>query len=118
VKFLAASTLIRGTFGENEDTFLAQVLIAHGAESKLIRLIDAYANEAPPLSVAALRSESGTLMRIERDPRCDRLYGELPLRAAPGDSLAILPTKLSYLPHLELQLPPESILPCYRTVRP
>lgn len=117
VRFLATSTLIRGTFGQNEDTYLAQVFNARGEESYLIRLVDAYPNEAPPLSVAMLTSDSGTLLRIQRDLRCDRLYGEMPLRTAPGDPMALLLERLSYQPRMEHVPQPESLLPCYRAVR-
>ena len=54
IRFLAASTLIRETWGQNEDAYLAQVLAAHGGESYLIRLVDTYPNEAPPLSRTAI----------------------------------------------------------------
>ena len=116
VRFLATSTLIRGTFGQNEDTYLAQVFTRRGDESYLIRLIDAYPNEAPPLSFAALTSDVGTLLRILRDQQCDRAYGEMLLRTAPGDPMAILPERLGYRPPMKRTPAPETILPCYRTV--
>ena len=117
VRFLATSTLVRGTFGQNEDTYLAQVFTARGDESYLIRLVDAYPNEAPPLSVATLTSDSGAHLRIQRDPQCDRSYEEMPLRAAPGDLLALLPEKLTYRPPLDKTLDLPRLLPWYRTAR-
>ena len=117
VRFLATSTLIRGTFGQNEDTYLAQVFTARGDESYLIRLVDAYPNETPSLPKATLTSDSGTLLRIQRDPQCDRLYGEMLLRTAPGDPMAILHERLSYRPQMERAPEPTSNLPCYRTER-
>lgn len=117
VRFVATSTLIRGTWGQNEDTYLAQVLTAHGEEPYLIRLVDAYPNEAPPLSVAKLTSDSGTLLRVQRDPQCDRLYGEILLRTAPGDPMGILLEPLGYRPPMKSAVNSETMIPCYRTVR-
>lgn len=117
VRFLATSTLIRGTFGQNEDTYLAQVFTARGNESHLIRLVDAYPNETPPLPLATLTSDSGTRLRIQRDPQCDRLYGEMLLRTAPGDPMAILLERLEYHPQLSWTPQPGTNVPCYRTVR-
>jgi hypothetical protein len=117
VKFLATSTLIRGTFGPNEDTYLAEVLTTHGEESHLIRLVDAYPNEAPPLSVAALTSDNGTFIWIQREPQCDRLFGETLLRTAPGDPMAIVPIPLEFQPQLERAPSSSARLPCYRIAR-
>lgn len=117
VRFLATSTLIRGTWGQNEDTYLAQMILPRQNEAVLVRLVDAYPNETPPLSRAVLISDSGTVLRVQRDEGCDRRFGEFPLRTAPGDPMAILLEPLSYRPHLDHSPQPESLLPCYRTVR-
>lgn len=116
-RFLATSTLIRGTWGENEDTYLAQLVLPRQNEAVLVRLVDTYPNEAPPLSYSTLTSNSGTLLRVKRDRGCDRPFGEILLRAAPGDLIAILPERLSYRPPLEYTPANETIVPCYRTVR-
>ncbi|MGB7265654.1 MAG: hypothetical protein WBC92_09085 [Terracidiphilus sp.] len=116
-RFLATSTLIRGTWGENEDTYLAQLVLPEQNEAVLVRLVDTYPNEAPPLSYSTLTSDSGTLLRVKRDRECDRPFGEILLRAAPGDLIAILPERLDYRPPLEYTPGNATIVPCYRTVR-
>ena len=45
VRFLATSTLVRGTWGWNEDTYLAELRFTAGGEPLLVRLVDAYPNE-------------------------------------------------------------------------
>lgn len=117
VRFLATSTLIRGTWGQNEDTYLAQLDFRRNDEKVLVRLMDAYPNETPPLSMDALKSDAGTVLRVLRDRQCDRPYGEMPLRTAPGDPMAILLEPLRYRPHLDAIPEPSAILLCYRTVR-
>jgi hypothetical protein len=117
VRFLASSTLIRGTWGLNEDTYLAELHVRQDNESILIRLVDEYPNEAPPLSKAVLTSESGTTLRVRRDSQCDSAYSRMLLRASPGDLMAILPVKLEYQPILPERIEPNSVLRCYRTIR-
>jgi hypothetical protein len=117
VRFLASSTLVRGTWGMNEDTYLAELRLRQDSEEILVRLIDEYPNEAPPLSETALTSESGTILRVQRDSRCDSGYGQMLLRAAPGDLMAILPLKLEYQPLLPERIEQNSVLRCYRTIR-
>lgn len=117
VRFLATSTLIRGTFGQNEDTYLAQLLLPKANEAVLIRLIDAYANETPSISRTVLTSDAGTLLRVGRDAACDRPFGEILLRTVPGDPMALLPGQLSYRPSLQITPPHGMILPCYRVMR-
>lgn len=117
VRFLATGTIVRFTGAWNEDTYLAELQFAVGDEWILARLIDSYPNEAPPLSRGVLTSSSGTGIKVRRDTECDSPYGQMILRTAPGDPLAILPERLGYQP--QRQKPPEAdaILPCYRTVR-
>jgi hypothetical protein len=86
-------------------------------ESVLVRLIDAYPNEAPPLPFATLTSESGTLLFVKRDVQCDRPFGELLLRTAPGDAMAILPERLGYQPQMIGTPNSDNVVPCYRTLR-
>lgn len=114
---MATGTLVRGTWGQNEDTYLAELSLSHDTESVLVRLIDTYPNEAPPLSREALMSPSGTVLRVSRDPQCDSLYGEMLLRTAPGDPMAILLERLEYQPQLSWTPQPSTNVPCYRTVR-
>lgn len=117
VRFLANSTLIRSTWAQNEDTYLAQVEFRRDDEKILVRLVDAYPNETVPLSIDMLTADAGTVLRVVRDRRCDRPYGEMSLRTAPGDTMAILLQPLHYRPHLNATPAPDAILPCYRTVR-
>lgn len=117
VRFVAASTLLRSTVGWNKDSYLAEVNFRENTEQLLVRLIDAYPPFAPPLSRRALTAPSGTALRIRRDPVCDIRYGEMLLRAAPGDLLAVTPFRLSYRPPLHPPPASGAILPCYRTVR-
>jgi len=117
VRFLATSTLVRGTFGPNEDTYLAEMTLAKNSESILIRLVDAYPNETPPISRADLTASSGVTLRVRRDFECDRPYDQMITRAAPGDPLAILPERLEYRPQIGSTPQPATRLPCYRTVR-
>jgi len=114
VRFLATGTIIRGNFGTNQDTYLAELT---DGDNLLIRLVDEYPNEYAPLSAEVLTLVSGTSMRVIRDTKCDRPYEQMLLRAAPGDPLAILLARLVYQPKLEVIPAPESTLPCYRVIR-
>ncbi|MGH9607447.1 MAG: hypothetical protein ACRD3N_17295 [Terracidiphilus sp.] len=117
VRFLATGTLVRGTWGENEDTYLAQLLLPKQNEAVLVRLVDAYPNEWPPLAREVLTSDSGAVLAVRRDADCDRPFGEMLLRTAPGDPMAILPERLVYQPQMDRVPEAHTILPCYRTVR-
>lgn len=117
VRFLATSTLLRATRGPNEDTYLAELSLSPGGESALVRLVDDYPSEFPPLSREVLVSRSGTLLRVKREVGCDLPYAQLVLRSAPGDPIAMLPGKLDYKPHLGQTPGPKAILPCFRTIR-
>jgi hypothetical protein len=117
VRFLASGTLVRGTWGLNEDTYLAEMHLRPGNESTLVRLIDDYPNEVPPISAVVLTSELGTILRVRRDSQCDSAYSQMLLRARPGDLTAILPVKLEYQPVLPERIEPNSVLRCYRTIR-
>lgn len=117
VRFLATSTLVRFIGAWNEDTYLAELQFAPGESPLLVRLIDAYPNEAPPLSRTILTSVSGATFKVRRDTECDSPYGQMILRTAPGDPLAVLPERLGYQPQLQKAPKADAILPCYRTVR-
>ena len=119
VRFLATGTLIRGTWGPNEDTYLVEV--AEGTSQlvtyRLVTLIDEYANKAPPLSTEVLTSPTGLNLRLRRDSQCDRPYSQLVFRAAPGDLIALIRGKLAYAPKLNKVPQPGEVVPCYRVVR-
>jgi hypothetical protein len=116
VQFLASSTLVRGTWGLNEDTYFADLHLRPDSEPILVRLIDEYPNEAPPLSTVILSSRSGAMLRVQCDSQCDSPYSRMLLRTAPGDLVAILPARLEYQPLLPERAEPSSVLHCYRTM--
>jgi hypothetical protein len=117
IHFLATSTVIRGTWGTNEDVYLAELRLSSNGESTLVRLIDEYSSDFPPLSTKALTSPAGTVLRVRRDVQCDVPYGAMLLRTAAGDPTAILSDRLGYDPKLSSVPASHMILRCYRTVR-
>lgn len=117
VRFVATSTLLRGAWGYNEDTYLAQIVLRKESEAVLVRLIDFYTSGWPPLSHETLTAEAGTTLAVERDQTCDSSFGEILLRTAPGDPMAILPEPLSYTPIMARTPDSATVLPCYRVLR-
>jgi len=117
VHFLATSTLIRGSWGQNQDTYLAQLYLPKRKDALLMRLKDTYPNEWAPLAREVLKSDTSTALFVQRDAECDRPFGEIVLRTAPGDPMALLPERLGYQPMLERIPTPGTILPCYQVVR-
>jgi hypothetical protein len=117
VHFLATSTFLRSTFGQNEDTYLAELRFPKQNEAVLVRMVDTYPNYGLPLSRAVVTSSIGAVLLVKRDEECDRPFGEILLRTAPGDPMATLPERLAYRPHLDQTPAPEAILPCYRVLR-
>lgn len=117
IHFMAESTFLRGTWGQNEDTYLAELQFPRSGESFLVRLVDRYPNEFPSISHEALTSENGVVMPVLRDRECDAVFGEFLSRAAPGDLMAILPVRLSYRPLLTRTPLSDENLPCYRVSR-
>jgi len=78
----------------------------------MMLLIDEYPNESPPLSREALTSSSGTVLRVRRDLQCDRPFGQLVLRTAPGDRMALFRKRLIYAPNLDKVPEAGTIVPC------
>lgn len=117
VTFAAEGTMIRGTWGLNEDNYLVSLSFTDVEQSTIARLIDTYPNEWAAISLDALTAQNGTVLRVIRDSHCDVEFRNMPLRAAPGDLMAILPLKLKFRPQLRNELAPETKLPCYRYVR-
>jgi hypothetical protein len=117
VHFLATSTVLRGSWGFNQDVFLVELRFAAHGEPVLARLIDEYPSLFPPLTAEVLSSPSETVFRVRRDAQCDLPYRKVLLRTAPGDPMAILPERLSYQPKLEKTPQPDEVLPCYRTAK-
>ncbi len=117
VRFLATSTILRGTWGSNEDTYLAELHLSAKSEPVIVRLIDEYPNAFPPLSAAVLTSRSETVLRVQRDSQCDLPYGAMLLRTAPGDPMAIVHERIGYQPKMDKRPEPSAVLPCYHTVR-
>lgn len=116
VRFLATSTLYRTTWGMNEDIYLVDLTFPKSGQPALARLINEYSNWAPPIPASVLKSDDGVLFNLIRDPGCDIPYGEMVLRTAPGDPLAIVRERLVYHPRLKKMPEPGEVLPCYRTV--
>jgi hypothetical protein len=114
--FLATSTCIRGTWGTNEDIYLAEITV-NGRDKTLVRLIDEYPDLQPPMSHESLTSSTGTEIWIKRDSECDIAYANMKLRTAPGDPMVILHERLKYQPQMDNAPAPDTNLPCYRTVR-
>jgi hypothetical protein len=117
VHFLAAETLIRGTWGTNQDKYLAEFLPAKNNPSGLLQIIDEYPQWDLPVSNKSLIAHEGSFLRLLRDTTCDVSYAELHLRAAPGDRLALLPMHLTYHPDLSSSVNSEDLVPCYHIVR-
>lgn len=117
VRFLATSTVVRGTWGYNQDVFLAELRPARNGELQLVRLIDEYPNFNSPLSVEVLKSKSGTVLKVRRDSQCDLPFGQMQLRTAPGDPMAILNERLGYQPQMDRTPEAGTPVPCYRMVR-
>jgi hypothetical protein len=117
VHFWATSTFIRGSWGMNEDIYLAELRSPKQSESVLVRLIDTYPNTWSPLTHKILTSAAGTVLAVWRDTECDRPFGEILLRTAPGDLMAILPERLGYKPPLDQMPAATTVLPCYRVLR-
>jgi hypothetical protein len=117
VRFLATSTIVRGSWAYNQDTYLAEFIPSSGDEQVLVRLVDEYFNAAPPISHEALTSSTGTILRVRRDSQCDLPYTDILLRTKPEDPMAILPERLGYEPKLDSTPDPSTVIPCYRTVR-
>jgi len=117
-RFLATSTFIRGTWGTNQDTYLAEIIPHTGDKPLLVRLIDEYLTFQLPLSGDNLTSTTGATLRIIRDVRCDIPYSQMQLRTTPGDPMAILQERLGYLPQLSRTPAPDEVLSCYRIFRP
>jgi hypothetical protein len=117
VHFLADGALLRGSWGFNQDIYLAELIGKKEPGRQLVRIVDEYSPDAPPLSHEVLVDEQGTGFRVQRDESCDVAYGTMHMRAAPGDPMAMLPGRLSYEPKLD-QIPSvDAALPCYRIVR-
>ena len=117
VKFVAASWFLRGTWGMNEDKYLVEMHLGRTGPSFLAHLVDKYPNDSAPIGSEELRSEVGTSFRVSRDASCDIQFGQLTLRTAPDDPMAILLEPLGYQPILKQRPEAAAILPCYRVSR-
>jgi len=118
IHFLATGTLLHGTWGLNQDIYLAELISKTGGSDQLIRIVDEYPQFAPPLPRPALIADNGTVLRIKRDDSCNVSYGSMHLRTAPGEPMAILYEHLVYQPPLRRTPELQELLPCYRIVRP
>jgi len=116
IHFLATSTSVRSSFGESEDVYLVELTMQSG-EPFPARLIDRYPPYETGFTEGLLTSGSDVTGKVRRDNTCDIAFGEMPLRTAPGNPLAVLPEKLGYTPRLSRPIPSGEVLPCYRIVR-
>ena len=116
IHFLATSTSVQSSFGESEDVYLVE-LTMQGGEPFPARLIDGYPPYETGFTEGLLTSGSDVTGKVRRDNTCDIAFGEMPLRTAPGNPLAVLPEKLGYTPRLSRPIPSGEVLPCYRIVR-
>jgi hypothetical protein len=117
VHFLATGMLLRGSWGFNQDVYLAELIGKKDSGRQLVRIVDEYSPDAPPLSREVLADEQGTGLRVQRDESCDIVFGAMHMRAAPGDPMAILPERLEYKPKLLGELDQQATLPCFRIWR-
>jgi len=116
--FVATSTSVHNSYSGSEDVFLAEAQIGKNTVPPvLVKLVDHYPPSRAPMSQLILTSAAGTWLHLKRDPRCDVSFSAMPLRAAPGDPIAIIPEPLVFQPRLPLPAPENLILPCYRVVR-
>jgi hypothetical protein len=119
VRFAATSTSVHTGEGRNQDVYLIQLTPRiPGGQTGLARLVDEYPSFRAVLSRRVLIAGSGSTLRLIRDESCDRAFSDMPLRTAPGNPTAILPEKLGYRPDLDSTIAPDTLLPCYRLVRP
>lgn len=114
MRFLANGLCIHGTWGQNRDTYLAEMILKKNDTPQLVRIMNEYSPWGPSISHVVLTSNQGATLYVERDEQCDLSYGQMHLRSAPGDPIAALPGVMTY--HLQLAKEPtsETILPCYR----
>jgi hypothetical protein len=117
VHFLATSTSVHSGLGTSQDAYLVEVTARGMEEPIFARLVDEFPPYQLMLPAEALESPEGVTLKVTRDQTCDRSFGLMPLRAAPGDPMAILPERLGFQPVLPRAIRSEEVLPCYRIVR-
>lgn len=119
VRFLATSTRVHSADAPNQDVYLIELTATKAGERQTIAsLVDEYPPWQAALTVRVLTAQAGVVLRLSRDTDCDIPLAQMPLRAAPGDPMAILPERLGYEPKLPFAIQPDIPLPCYRLVRP
>jgi hypothetical protein len=117
VHFLATSTSVRGSWFQSQDVFLVGMLRSDTDTPSLARLIDQYPAYRRPLSTNILSGDGSVFLHLRRDPACDIAFAAMPLRAAAGDPMAILPERLDFNPKLPRSINAAEILPCYRILK-
>jgi len=117
VHFLATSTSVRGSWFESQDVYLVGMLRSDTDTPSLARLIDQYPAYRRPLSTNILSGDGSVFLHLRRDPACDIAFAAMPLRAAAGDPMAILPERLDFNPKLPRSINAAEILPCYRVLK-
>ena len=117
VHFLATATLLRGTWGMNQDIYLVELVPKKADFPKLVRIVDEYPEFTRPLSHDVLTDQVGDVLRRVREDSCDIVYAGMHLRTAPGDPMALLHERLGYQLNLQKTPDPDELLSCYRIVR-
>lgn len=117
IRFVASSTFVRGTWGLNEDTYLVELRNSRSGSAFLALLIDTYPNEAPPIPYDVVTANKETAIRVRRNTKCDRQFGDIQLRSAPGDRSTLLPEKLIYKLQISIEPARDAIIPCFYTLR-
>lgn len=117
VRFLAEETLVRGTWGINQDKYLAEFIPSGNCPSGILQIVDEYSEWDFPISFSDLSNKNGIKLRLQRDMSCDVMFSNLNLRAAPGDPEAILAVTMTYKPNNLKDISQNQTVPCYHIVR-
>ncbi len=116
VRFVAQSMSFRTTWAYSEDVYLVEIHPSKNGQPYYGKLLDAYQGLGRPLPLQMVTSKSPITMKIARDSSCDVRYGNMLIRSAPGDPVALLPGKFTYESSETKSIPKDTMIPCYRTV--
>ena len=117
VRFVATSTVVHRTWSGNQDIYLVELKKESHGTPFLAKLVDEYAGYDNAIPRSVLVSDGTSRVKVRRDPECDVRYAEMPLRAAPGDRMAIIPAPMTFVPRIYPQVDGDFNLQCFRLVR-
>lgn len=119
VTLVARSTASHISWGKSQDVYLAQMtdVATVGAVPSWIKLVDEYPGMVGPLVRGVSNEPKELSLRVVRDTQCDVPLGQIPLRTAPGDSMAIMEMRLGYTPTRSDMPTATDLIPCYRTYK-